>query len=229
MIFIVLNMPAKRKTNKKSTAGKKSSKKVKLDVRIGKKSFQDLPMEKQVEPLGLEPKHKEVFQNQEQKNSYLDKNLKSDFVKKQKKNHSKAKKPNKDFRKKESNNFESIEKSKNMIMRFGVAFFMILIMAAWLFNFKKSFVKLESENKSESINWSEITDEFSESISQMKQELDEAKSAAKESALTDTATGTEENLSISQEEINELKARLEKLESKEKQATNTEEDLPLSN
>ena len=191
-------MLAKEKINKKSKAGKGKPKKVKLNVRVREKVFQDLSVKKQDEPLKDEPAQKNIFKDAKQKNKFI---------------------------KKEKINFETIEKNKNMVMRAGVCFFMVLIMAAWVFNFKKSFVKLESANESESINWSDITDEFSESISQMKQELDEAKSVIKNTALPDTATGTEENLSKDQEEINELKARLEKLESKGEQAISAEASL----
>lgn len=181
-------MPAKQ-----AKKDKKKQKKVKLNIRVSRKTSPDLPAEEQAEPLVFEPE--------------------------QEKNYSKPKK--------EKASSEEIEKSKNTIMRFGVAFFMILIISVWIFNFKKSFTKIEGENNTQPINWSEITGEFSESISRVKEELDEAKSAINESV--DTATGTEENLSAGQDEINELEKRLEELESKlennEKQSTSTEDDM----
>jgi len=200
-------MSAKKTANKKLKAGKAKTagskqKKVKLNIRVSRKTSPDLPAKEQAEPLVFEPEQKNVFVKKERDNN--------------------CSKP-----KKRKINSEEIEKSKNTIMRFGVAFFMILIISVWMFNFKKSFTKIESENNVQPINWSEITGEFSESISRVKEELDEAKSAINESV--DTATGTEENLSAGQDEINELEKRLEELESKlennEKQSTSTEDDM----
>ncbi|MBU4375629.1 hypothetical protein KKH38_03955 [Patescibacteria group bacterium] len=194
-------MQARRKTTKtadeeKRAAGrKKAAKKIKLNVRV--KSAEDSAAAAEAE----KPPRPAVISREEfgakENAPALQPEQKKVFAAKERKN-----------------NFAAIEKNKNAVMRAGVCFFMVLIIAVWAFNFKKSFVKLESENKSESINWPQIMDEFSESINRMKEELDEAKSAVNESVLSGAATGTAENLSASQDEIKEMKARLEELESK---------------
>ena len=187
-------MSARKTISKKLKAEKGKTarikpKKVKLNIRVSHKIFSDSSAEEQAEPPVFRPEQKNVSVKKERDNNYS--------------------KP-----KKRKINSEEIEKSKNAIMRFGVAFFMILIISIWVFNFKRSFTKIEGENNAQPINWSEITDEFSESMDRIKEELDEAKSVINEPVLSDTATRTEENLSESQDEIDEMKARLEELESK---------------
>jgi len=112
---------------------------------------------------------------------------------------------------------EEIERDKRLIMWTGVIFFMVLILTIWIINFKNVFQAKQSENTNSSAiqEWNKITDEFTETWEKVRQGMSELKQT--------TTTTTEENASsqVSQEQINELKVKLEELENKIKQNSKT--------
>ena len=130
--------------------------------------------------------------------------------------------------------YTKIERSKRMVMWAGVTFFMILILAFWIFNLKKVF-RAPVNNASlpqQEFNWSKMTDEFKDTMEQMRKDLDEF-SASEEAGgerniflpVSESATTSTSSLSaqgklplpegqITQEEIKELKSRLKELENK---------------
>ena len=123
------------------------------------------------------------------------------------------------------------ERDKRMILWAGVSFFMILIFAFWIFNLKQTFKRIETENTGgDDFEWSEIADDFSKSMSEMKENLAEIKKFTDTAENYETGTSTAPIISTSTEEkiistttpaepdglneIEELKARLEELENK---------------
>jgi len=131
------------------------------------------------------------------------------------------------------------ERDKRMILWAGVSFFMILIFAFWIFNLKQTFKRIESENTGgDDFEWSRISDDFSKTMGEMKENLAEIKKftdtaenyetgtstalTASSSAASVISTSTEEKIISTGtpsekdglDEIEELKARLEELENK---------------
>ena len=111
---------------------------------------------------------------------------------------------------------------------------MILILAFWIFSLKTVFRAPANNTSSpqQELNWSKITDEFKDTMEQMRKDLDEFSAfketegerniflPVSESATTSTSSLSAQDKSplleeqITQEEIKELKSRLEKLENK---------------
>jgi len=131
------------------------------------------------------------------------------------------------------------ERDKRMILWAGVSFFMILIFAFWIFNLKQTFKQIESKNTGgEDLKLDKITGNFSKTMGEMKKNLAEIKkftdkaknyevgtstaSTINASTTPAISTSTEEKIistgtPVQQgnlDEIEVLKARLEKLENK---------------
>ncbi|MDD5291319.1 MAG: hypothetical protein PHZ04_04385 [Patescibacteria group bacterium] len=124
---------------------------------------------------------------------------------------------------------EKIERDKKLMMWAGVSFFMVLISAFWILNIKSIFKETkEARDNPQKFEWEKITNEFGQTIEQIKEGLTELKQAA----VTDNiSTTTEDNANInnflptaedigssspagtgSEETLGELKDRLKELE-----------------
>jgi len=73
--------------------------------------------------------------------------------------------------------YEKIEKDKKMMLIAGVSFFMVLICGFWVYNIKQVFKQTAKsiENNSEISSWTEMTDELSGKIIEMKDGLEKIK------------------------------------------------------
>lgn len=116
------------------------------------------------------------------------------------------------------------ERDKRFILWSGVIFFMILIFIFWIFNIKNT-LKVNQDKNYENLDFKSISNDFNESIEQMKDDLAELKefTAPKAEEKTGTTTPTD---SVKQNDIFELKERLRVLESKI--ATSTESDETIN-
>lgn len=123
---------------------------------------------------------------------------------------------------------EKIEREKKLIMRAGIAFFMILIISVWIFNIKNVFesTKAKMDDNAARTQLNEITDEFSKNMEQIKQGLEEIKSLEKNSSAQNEATGEDGAGEINSDDIKKLKEKLEELDdgitANEKQASSTD-------
>lgn len=109
---------------------------------------------------------------------------------------------------------EKIEREKRLIMRAGIAFFMILIISVWIFNMKSVFksTRAKTGDNTAQVQLNEITDEFSKNMEQLKQGLEEIKSL-KENSSPQNETSLKDNAeNINPDEIEKLKKKLEELE-----------------
>jgi hypothetical protein len=87
---------------------------------------------------------------------------------------------------------EKIEHDKKLMMWAGVSFFMILFIILWLANMKNVFKQVEQgRDNSKQFEWNKITDEFSQTMGQIKESLNELKQAT---TVDPTASSTAENL-----------------------------------
>lgn len=128
------------------------------------------------------------------------------------------------------NQEEKIEHDKKLMMWAGVSFFMILFIILWFANMKNVFKQVEQgRDNSKQFEWDKITDEFSQTIDQIKESLDELKQI---STVDNISSSTEDNINgylpknenasttlditngagEDQESILELKDRLKELE-----------------
>jgi hypothetical protein len=74
------------------------------------------------------------------------------------------------------NNVET-EQERIMLMRIGVACFMVIFFIAWIFNLRYQF-KMNSSNISKSsFNWEQTRDELDKTLGQIKQGMEEIKQA----------------------------------------------------
>ncbi len=107
-----------------------------------------------------------------------------------------------------------IEREKKLIMHTGIAFFMILIISAWIFNIKNVFesTKAKTGDNAAQTQLNEITDEFSKNMEQIKQGLKEIKSLEQNASIQNENTREDEAEKINPDEIKKLKEKLEKLE-----------------
>ncbi len=113
-----------------------------------------------------------------------------------------------------------LERDKRLILWSGVTFFMVVIFVFWIFNLKQTFKQIESSNsQNQEFNLNKITDDFSKTMEEMKGNLADIKEFAEIPA--EVSTSTEDKIGTSspfvqpnQEEIDELKARLEELENR---------------
>jgi hypothetical protein len=124
---------------------------------------------------------------------------------------------------------EKEERDKRIMMAAGVSFFMILFITLWVANIKNVFKQVEEGQKnSKQFEWNKISDDFSQTISQIKEGISELKQAALVDSVS-TSTANEinylpenENASTTeaflgeveeeQDNILELKERLKNLE-----------------
>jgi len=129
---------------------------------------------------------------------------------------------------------EKIERDKKLMMWAGVSFFMVLILAFWILNIKNIFKETkEARENPQKFEWGKITDEFGQTIEQIKEGLTELKQAS----ITDNiSTTTEDNANVNnflpvsedirsssptrveseeeEENLEELKNKLKELEGK---------------
>lgn len=123
---------------------------------------------------------------------------------------------------------EKIEREKRLIMRAGIAFFMILIISVWIFNIKNVFesTKAKTDDNAARVQLNEITDEFSKNMEQIKQGLEEIKSLEKNSSAQNEAAREDGAGEINSDDIKKLKEKLEELDggitANEKQASSTD-------
>jgi porphobilinogen deaminase len=98
---------------------------------------------------------------------------------------------------------EEIEKEKIMLMRVGVACFMMIFFVAWIFNLRYQF-KMNSNNVNKSsFNWEQTRTELSKTLGQIKQGMAEIKQAQTVAQNTNP-----EEPELSNEQINLLKEKL---------------------
>ena len=126
---------------------------------------------------------------------------------------------------------EKIERDKRLMMWAGVTFFMVLIFGAWVFNLKNIFKTTENTdiNNSAVQEWDKIADEFTKTLEKVKEGMAELKEIETEEEgrdiFSETATTSDDAVVFEDDEINELKKRLEELENQikadEEQATST--------
>ena len=111
------------------------------------------------------------------------------------------------------------ERDKQLIMIAGVSFFMILIFFVWIMNVKQVFKRsvAEESNDSSLQEISEITEQFSQAIDEMRQGIADIKSELS-TATTSTTNEIEsppspdKDKEFSEKDIEALKKRLEELE-----------------
>ncbi|MFH1583319.1 MAG: hypothetical protein ABIB72_03315 [Candidatus Falkowbacteria bacterium] len=70
---------------------------------------------------------------------------------------------------------EDAEKEKQLLMRVGVACFMIVFFVAWFFNLKYQFKINSNNNSKSSFNWEQTKAELDKAMSQVKQGINEIK------------------------------------------------------
>ncbi len=126
---------------------------------------------------------------------------------------------------------ERMERDKRLMMWAGVTFFMVLIFGAWVFNLKNIFKTTENTdiNNSAVQEWDKIADEFTKTLEKVKEGMAELKEIETEEEgrdiFSETATTSDDAVVFEDDEINELKKRLEELENQikadEEQATST--------
>jgi len=140
---------------------------------------------------------------------------------------------------------EKVERDKRLMMWAGVAFFMVLIFGVWIFNLKNIFKTTEIKNTNNSAvqEWDKIADEFSKTLEKVKEGMAELKDETTDPSVgsgqdqqqttdpgkdifSEIATTSDDAVISEDDEVNEideLKKRLEELESKVggEQATST--------
>ncbi len=124
---------------------------------------------------------------------------------------------------------EKIERDKRLMMWAGVTFFMVLIFGVWIFNIKNVFKTIENTDTNSSAvqEWDKIADEFSATLEKVKEGMAELKEVETEEdgrdVFSESATTTDDAIVSEDDKIEELKKRLEELESKVggEQATST--------
>lgn len=115
-------------------------------------------------------------------------------------------------------NYEG-DSHKRLAMWTGVIFFMVLIFFVWVYNIKATFRAPANNNKESDLSWDKISEDFKKTMGEVKENIADLKSAVQ------TATTTEER-QLSEEEIEELKEKLEVMENKI--GTSTEENTATS-
>ncbi|MBI4812589.1 hypothetical protein HY798_04120 [Candidatus Falkowbacteria bacterium] len=122
------------------------------------------------------------------------------------------------------------ERDKKLIMWSGIVFFMVVILAGWIFSMKKMFKETELKGSNSEINWVKMAQDLDKTMDEMKKGLSQINSAgpnmatsssavsgltsAENSAEGIAATSSAEifatsTLSADEEKINELKLQLE--------------------
>ncbi len=113
---------------------------------------------------------------------------------------------------------EKVERDKRMILWSGVTFFMILIFIFWIYNLKQIFVKVEPNDNSQEFIWSDIAENFTKTIGEVKDNIAEIKDLTNTDEIISTST---DELPSDIEEIEELKRRLIELEGRLSVASTT--------
>jgi len=89
---------------------------------------------------------------------------------------------------------EKIERDKTLMMWAGVSFFMVLISAFWVLNIKSVFKGTkEARENPQKFEWEKITNEFDQTIEQIKEGLVELKQI---NVMDDISTTTKDNLNL---------------------------------
>lgn len=131
------------------------------------------------------------------------------------------------------NQEERTGRDKKLMMWAGVSFFMILILAFWILNIKSVFKGAkEARENPQKFEWNKITNEFDQTIEQIKKGLNELKQVSvtdnistttEDSANTNNLLPRSEDIGSSsprgvepgdEENLEELKVRLKELEGK---------------
>ncbi len=94
------------------------------------------------------------------------------------------------------------EKDKIFAMWAGVIFFMVLIFIFWLFTFRSTIETNSSVNQSEQFNWQEVKQEFSQTMQDVRGNLNEIKELREEFVAETKET------QLSDEQIEELKKNI---------------------
>lgn len=102
---------------------------------------------------------------------------------------------------------EKQEKDKKFILWSGVIFFMVLILAFWILNFKNSIAQTEIQSNND-FGWSEISNNFNGVIENVKSFLD--------------SSNEEGEQEIDPNRLEELKGELEKIGANNDSATSTD-------
>ena len=188
----------------RKTKAKKDGKKVKLSVKVGKKKII-----KKRHSVDLSSKR---IRNEEQ--------IEAIFERKR----AEIKKAESDQN--QLYQFKKVERKKRMIMWSGVSFFMVLIMAFWIYNTKQIFEteKNISDSQLPLTDWKEMTKEVGSQINEIRGAVNEMKATTSsdheiqglpsndEVDSIETISSTTEVLGISnieEEVINKLKKKLE--------------------
>jgi hypothetical protein len=99
------------------------------------------------------------------------------------------------------NNIET-EQERIMLMRIGVACFMVIFFVAWIFNLKYQF-KMNSNNSSKSsFDWEQTRSELDKTLGKIKQGIAEIKQ------VQTVPQNTSANMELTNEQINLLKEKL---------------------
>lgn len=111
-----------------------------------------------------------------------------------------------------------LARDKKLIMWSGISFFMILILLFWFLNIKNVFRNIKDSSSPSQFSWSEISDEFDETMKQIKQGINELKQPG---MIANTSTTTpleidqstqDEDIELSETDIIKLKDKLKRLE-----------------
>jgi hypothetical protein len=95
---------------------------------------------------------------------------------------------------------------RQLIVYGGAAFFTILIAIVWILNIKTVFIQPPADKKNEKeVDWNKISSELSKTMRELKKGVNELKEASQQAPVKKL----EEKPALSQEEIKELKNKLE--------------------
>ena len=98
---------------------------------------------------------------------------------------------------------EDMEKEKLMLMRVGVACFMVIFFVAWIFNLKYQFKISSNNNSKSSFNWEQTKTDLNKALEQVKSGIEEIKQT--QTAAQNATLGESK---LTNEQINLLKAKL---------------------
>jgi hypothetical protein len=131
---------------------------------------------------------------------------------------------------------EKLEKEKRIVMWSGVAFLMLAIIIIWFLNIRNVFRAIPQSNAGDSLDWKEITDNFSKSMDEAKSSFEEIRKLPEQAATSSPAVlpdddsasgipsgGEKNSAAISptdvsdpaeQADLSELKKKIDELEKK---------------
>ncbi|MFH1522440.1 MAG: hypothetical protein ABIE43_01315 [Patescibacteria group bacterium] len=93
------------------------------------------------------------------------------------------------------------EGDKKLMMWAGVTFFMVIILFFWILNIRSSFKRVEKDTFSQ-FDWSEIKDEFSQTMGQVKEEIEKLENA-KTNETVESGLSADAGFNPEQQEIAE--------------------------